>query len=139
MAEDFAEPVRQSYLMWLVAALGWRYMLLLPLAGLVSFGLTLFVVLRGKGAAQVGALLFIVPLPILVGIMGVVDGMIASYQVIAMSDTIPKPSQIALGQSMALVSALVGLMLAVPSYLLALGGITAHALLRNPPNGKGPP
>ena len=127
MAEEFAEPVRQSYLMWLISALGWKYTLLLPLAGLVAFALTLALVIRGRGAAQVGALLFIVPLPFYLGIVGVLDGVMAMYQVIAMSDTTPKPSMLAMGISMALVAGWVGMLLTVPSYLAASAGLLIRA------------
>jgi hypothetical protein len=139
MAEEFAEPVRQSYLMWFFSALGWRYTLLLPLAGLLAFVLTLLVVTRGKGAAQVGALLFIVPLPVLVGIYGVVEGLIASYQVIAMTSISPKPSAIAEGVSMSLVTIMVGMVLATPSYLLAVAGLIVRSLTRDEPPAAYPP
>lgn len=130
MAEEF-EPVRQSYLMWFFSALGWKYTLLLPLAGLLAFVLTLLVVTRGKGPAQVGALLFIVPLPVLIGIYGVVEGLIASYQVIAMSNTTPRPSQVAEGVSMSLVAVMVGMFLATPSYLAATAGLIVRSFTRD--------
>ena len=128
MAEEFAEPVRQSYLMWVVSALGWRYVVLLPLAGIVTLVLTLILLIRGRGSAQTGALLFIVPLPFYLGIVGVLDGLISSYQVIAMSQMAPKPSEVAMGISMSLVSAWVGLLLTVPSYVAASAGLLIRAL-----------
>jgi biopolymer transport protein ExbB len=53
----------------------------------------------------------------MVGLLGTVDGMVASFQVIAMSDTQPKPSQLAQGISMALITTLVGLTLAIPAVI----------------------
>jgi biopolymer transport protein ExbB len=53
----------------------------------------------------------------MVGLLGTVDGMVASFQVIAMSDTQPKPSQLAQGISMALITTLVGLILAIPAII----------------------
>jgi len=53
----------------------------------------------------------------MVGLLGTVDGMVASFQVIAMSDTQPKPSQLAQGISMALITTLVGLVLAIPAII----------------------
>jgi len=53
----------------------------------------------------------------MVGLLGTVDGMVASFQVIAMSDTQPKPSQLAQGISMALITTLVGLVLAIPAVI----------------------
>ena len=60
----------------------------------------------------------------MVGLLGTVDGMVASFQVIAMSDTQPKPSQLAQGISMALITTLVGLVLAIPA-------VIAFNLLKN--------
>lgn len=51
------------------------------------------------------------------GLLGTVDGMVASFQVIARSSTTPKPSELAQGISMALVTTLVGLWLAIPAIL----------------------
>ncbi len=53
----------------------------------------------------------------MVGLLGTVDGMVASFQVIAMSETQPKPSSLALGISMALITTLVGLVLAIPAII----------------------
>jgi hypothetical protein len=138
MAEEF-EPVRQSYLMWLFSALGWKYALLLPLAGLLTFGLTLLLVTRGKGAAQVGALLFIVPLPVLIGIFGVVEGLIASYQVIAASAVMPKPAHVAEGVSMSLVAVMLGMVLATPSFLAATVGLIVRSFIPDEPPPRIPP
>jgi biopolymer transport protein ExbB len=60
----------------------------------------------------------------MVGLLGTVDGMVASFQVIAMSSATPKPSELAQGVSMALITTLVGLWLAIPA-------IIAFNLLKN--------
>ena len=60
----------------------------------------------------------------MVGLLGTVDGMVASFMVIANSDTTPKPSLLAQGVSMALITTLVGLVLAIPA-------IISLALLKN--------
>jgi len=60
----------------------------------------------------------------MVGLLGTVDGMVQSFQVIAMSETQPKPSQLAQGILMALITTLVGLILAIPA-------IIAFNLLKN--------
>jgi biopolymer transport protein ExbB len=60
----------------------------------------------------------------MVGLLGTVDGMVQSFTVIAQSDTQPKPSQLAGGISMALITTLVGLLLAIPA-------IIAFNLLKN--------
>jgi biopolymer transport protein ExbB len=60
----------------------------------------------------------------MVGLLGTVDGMVQSFMVIAGSDTQPKPSKLAEGISMALITTLVGLVLAIPA-------IIAFNLLKN--------
>lgn len=53
----------------------------------------------------------------MVGLLGTVDGMVASFQVIARSGASPKASELAEGISMALITTLVGLVLAIPAIL----------------------
>jgi biopolymer transport protein ExbB len=60
----------------------------------------------------------------MVGLLGTVDGMVASFQVIAIAGTTPKASELAEGISMALITTLVGLVLAIPA-------IIAFNLLKN--------
>lgn len=60
----------------------------------------------------------------MVGLLGTVDGMVASFMVIAASTATPKPSVLAQGVSMALITTLVGLVLAIPA-------IISLALLKN--------
>lgn len=58
------------------------------------------------------------------GLLGTVDGMVASFMVIARSTTAPKPNQLAMGISTALITTLVGLWLAIPA-------IGAFAIFKN--------
>jgi hypothetical protein len=131
MQEDFIideAPRQMSYLEFFFGSLGWRYSFLLPMAMLVSLVLILVLVIRGKGNTLPAALILIVPLPLLVGLMGVVDGMLASFMVIASSDTTPKPSAWAEGISMCLMTAMVGILLSVPGYFLAVGGMFVRSI-----------
>jgi biopolymer transport protein ExbB len=64
----------------------------------------------------------------MVGLLGTVNGMVASFMVIASSDTTPKPSQLAQGISTALITTLVGLWLAIPAILVY--GILKNRLSR---------
>ena len=64
----------------------------------------------------------------MVGLLGTVDGMVASFKVIASSETQPKPSELAQGISTALVTTLVGLWLAIPAILVF--GIMRNRLAR---------
>ena len=60
----------------------------------------------------------------MIGLMGTVQGMISSFQVIAQSDVAPKPSELAKGISTALFTTLVGLVIAIPA-------IAAYNILKN--------
>jgi biopolymer transport protein ExbB len=60
----------------------------------------------------------------MLGLLGTVSGMVGSFQVIAQSATAPKPSELATGISQALVTTLIGIMIAIPA-------IAAFALLKN--------
>jgi biopolymer transport protein ExbB len=64
----------------------------------------------------------------MVGLLGTVDGMVASFTVIASSPTTPKPSELAAGISTALITTLVGLWLAIPAILVY--GILKNRLAR---------
>lgn len=58
------------------------------------------------------------------GLLGTVDGMVQAFDVIAHSQTSPKPAELATGIATALVTTLVGLWLAIPA-------IAAFNILRN--------
>lgn len=64
----------------------------------------------------------------MVGLLGTVDGMVVAFQVIAHSSAQPKPSELAQGISMALITTLVGLWLAIPA--IAMFGIFRNRLTR---------
>jgi len=125
---EVVEVVQQSLLKWIVTALGFPYVILLPLAGLLCFLLTLIVVSRGKGAMAAASLIFIVPVPFLVGVFAAIRGGIASYTTIATSVTVPKPSEVAAGISTALVAPMIGMLLMAPSYATAALGAFIRAL-----------
>lgn len=60
----------------------------------------------------------------MIGLLGTVQGMIASFRVIAESTVQPKPAELAAGISTALFTTLVGLFIAIPA-------IAAYNILRN--------
>jgi len=64
----------------------------------------------------------------MVGLLGTVDGMVASFEVIAKSTAQPKPSELAAGIQMALITTLVGLWLAIPA--IAIFGIMRNRMAR---------
>lgn len=132
IGKEMAEPVQMSYLRFLFQALGFRYSVLLPAVALLAFVLVLVLIIRGKGPALTGALLFLVPLPVLVGVFAAVDGMLSAFQVISMANVSPKPSEFAMGISMSLVSVFLSFLLTVPSYILATCGLIARAFSAKP-------
>ena len=64
----------------------------------------------------------------MIGLLGTVNGMVAAFQTIARTNTQPKPSDLAGGISMALITTLIGLMLAIPA--IAAFGIFRNRLAR---------
>ena len=117
-----AEPVRQSLLSWMFTALGFPYVILLPLTGVMCFVLALLIVVRGKGPMAAASLILVVHIPPLIGVFAAIQGAIASYTVIAMSAATPKPSEVAAGISTALVAPMVGMLLMIPGYATAVLG-----------------
>jgi hypothetical protein len=107
------------------------YAIVLPLAAFVCFVLTVLVVSRGKGPMAVAALILIVPVPLLIAVFAAIRGAIASYTIIAMSGSAPKPSEVAEGISTALFAPMVAMVLMAPSYAVATLGAAIRSLLTN--------
>jgi hypothetical protein len=120
------EVAQPSLIQLIVHALGPKYLVLLPLAAIIGNVLIVMAIVRWRGAASVALLMLAVPMPIITGFVGFYDGMISSMQVIAMSTTQPKPSELAEGQSTAMYSMLVGLWLSVPGFITAVIGSIVH-------------
>ena len=77
---------------------------------------------------RLGYIALIGTLSPMVGLLGTVDGMVDSFMVIASSTTQPKPAELAEGISTALITTLVGLMLAIPA--IAVFGIMRNIMAR---------
>jgi hypothetical protein len=118
----------QSLFGWMFSALGPLYMILLPLAGILSFLLALLVVTRGKGPIAGAALLLVVNVPLFVGIFSAIQGLISSYVVIAQSGATPKPFDVTAAMATALIAPLIAMLFMVPGYLVALVGSLVQAL-----------
>lgn len=121
-------PVGKSFLYWMVEALGPFYSLVIPLAGLVIFMGACLVVAMSRRPAVIAAYLVFLPLPLLIGIYGSIQGFIASYSVIAASVVTPKPSEVAAGISTGLFTSLVGLMVSFPAYFVLASGLFLRTL-----------
>jgi biopolymer transport protein ExbB/TolQ len=63
---------------------------------------------EASAQTNINLLLFVGVLSMLTGVYGYIDGIIAAYMTISMSDTTPHPSELAGAQSMALVTVLMG-------------------------------
>ena len=113
----------------MLTALGFPYVILLSLTGVLCFLLALIVVLRGKGPMAAASLVLIVHVPLLIGIFAAIQGGIASYTVIATGAAPPKPSEVAAGISTALVAPLVAMIFMIPGYATAALGAFIRCLV----------
>jgi hypothetical protein len=137
MQEDIVEPVvQQSVLMWYYSSLGLKYALALPAAGLFSFVAALLILIRGRGPFLGSGLVLAVSAPVFVGLVGTVDGVMAVYQIIGMSSSTPRASDLGHGVSMALVAMQVGLVCAFPSLALATVGSLIRSMTATEPSGS---
>lgn len=121
MSPEF-EPPQQSFLSWMLRALGYKYAWLLPLVSLVCLVLTWVVAFRARGATAGAALLLIVPVPLLIGLFAGIEHAIAALRVVATGVGSPRESQLAEGISATLVAPMVGLLLTAPGYVVATIG-----------------
>ena len=117
-----AEPLPQSLLSWATSALPEPFLLLLLLAGFVSFVLALILVTRGKGAMAAASIVLVVHVPVFIGVVAALNGAISALIVISSSQTAPKPVEIAGGVAAALVGPMLGIVLAAPGYGVAAIG-----------------
>ena len=127
IAEDLAQPVQQSRLMWMLHALGLQTVIL-PVIALVAFAVVLLLILRGKGPAMVGAILLVVPMPIYVAVLSALGTIVASGAVVALADVAPKPSEVFGGLAEIFVKIQVAILLTIPVFLLAATGLTVRAI-----------
>ena len=127
------EPVQQqTFLSWTLSALGFEYAILLALAAVLSFVLTLFVLVRGRGAMAGVALLLIVPAPLLIGIFLALQVVMNSSFIITVSPVSPRLSEVATAISAAFAPPLVGMLLMAPSYTLAFLGSVLRSFSSDP-------
>jgi len=124
---DLPPEPQHSFVIWLFRSLGIRYTVFLPFIALLAFVLAIIAVSRFKTPVLTALLLAVVPLPFFYGAMSTIDGMMASMQVISISGAVVKPSELAEGSAMCFVSLQVGLVLMLPTYLLAVGALAYRA------------
>ncbi len=120
---------QQSLLEYYYWALGLKYAIALPLAAAFSFVMTAIVVLRGRGAPAIAAILLLAPLPVYLGMMAAADGFVASGRVIALGPVAPNPAELVHGFCMAMAPISVGMFLAIPGFLVASMGMLIRSLV----------
>jgi hypothetical protein len=113
--------IGHSYAEWVIQCLG-LFGLLSMLSGLAIFiGAGLVVALARRPAVIASYMVFLL-VPLLFGILAATNGTIASFSVIALSDTQLKQSQLAGGLAEAMLPLFSALGVTIPSYLvLAIG------------------
>jgi hypothetical protein len=133
-AHDYDHPGprgRELLLSFYARSLGVFYTVVLLFSGIVAFALALLVVIRGGDYAG-PALLFIVPLPLFIGVYASLGGLIDSFTIMAMSASPPKPAEIAGGYATALVAPRVAMWCMTPAFLTALIGLIVRVFLDRP-------
>ena len=130
-------PQRQSYLMWMYQSLGLFYSFVLPMSALLVVVGAVIVVFSARRPSVIAAYLVFLPLPILIGAYATVEGMIASYSVIASTTTAPQPADAGVGYSTALFSSLLGILLTFPSFFVLSIGLFIRTILYRPAGNSG--
>jgi hypothetical protein len=129
-AQEYERPVQRSLLVWMYEALGPFYLLVLPLSGFLVFLGACLVVALSRRPAVVAAYLVFLPLPLLIGVYGTVQGFIASLSVIATAAGSPQPAEVAEGVSTGLFTSVVGLTVTFPSYFVLAIGLFLRTVFR---------
>jgi hypothetical protein len=125
--------MHQSMLQFIWSGLGYLYGPLLLVSAAVALLVTLLLVFRGRGPMAAAASVLVVNVPVLIGLFGFLEGMLQGFMVIANSTTSPRPSDVAVGVSTALVTPLAGIALSAPCYLVALIGTVVRSLRSHEP------
>ena len=116
------EPLRASLLSWIVESLSGPFTLLLLLSGVVCFVVALILVRRGKGPLAAAALVLVVHVPIFIGVFAGLYGSLNALRAVATSVGTPKPSEVAAIVVAVLLGPIVGILLALPGYAVAVVG-----------------
>jgi len=130
--------LQQDHLRWVAETLGPTYFVTMMAAAGIALLLTLVVVCCGYGSRAGTALWFLVPLPFWVGIGFMLDRMYATFSAAAIASAEPASADLFTGLSVALVGPIAGLVLMVPSYLLATLGTFARSLFADEVRAKPP-
>src|SRR4051812_17513621 len=106
-----------SLLLWLAQSVGSVGLALLLIVTMISFGLAILVISRGKSRSSGIALLAIVPMPLFAGLFLPMNGIINAATTISLSTTPVKSTEIAEGFTVMLATPLAGALFTLPVYL----------------------
>jgi len=122
------EKVGISFFEWAFQSLGFFYGVLIPLTGLLVFLGACLVVMLSRRPAVIAAYLVFLPLPMLIGVYGSVEGLIACFSMSAMPRGTPLPAEVGIGISTALFSTVAGMAVSFPSYFVLAFGLFFRTL-----------
>jgi hypothetical protein len=112
-----------SYLGWMVQAVGPFYLVVLSTLGLLLFAGGLIVVAGSRRPGVIAACLAFVPLPLLISLVGMLHGMTSAFSVIAVSGVTPQPGHVYAGTGEALVFPFLGLCATIPGLVVLASGL----------------
>lgn len=124
-----AEPVQQSFLSWMMESVGPVYLIVLVLLGLLLLIGGSIVVLASRRPGVIAACLAFVPLPLLIGLLGMLQGMLQSFSIVATSSVQPKPSELAAGYSAAMMTPLLAIAVTIPGLLVLATGLLVRSII----------
>ncbi|TWU59524.1 hypothetical protein V7x_56020 [Crateriforma conspicua] len=107
-----------SFVSWLVNSLGLLYGTLLYVSGLAAFYISVRYSWRASTASQLAALIPFSLLPGFIGIVGLLHGYVSVFQILALSGTFPKPSDLHHAHATVLICPLVGLAFSLVSFAI---------------------
>lgn len=125
---EYGVPPPQSTLSWFLDALGPFYLVTLPLLGLLLLVGGLFVVFASRRPRVIASCLLFVPLPLLLGLQGMLQGMLRSFTNASAPETSQLIADVARSFSSAMVVPLVALLVTLPGYLVLATGLLARSL-----------
>jgi len=121
-------PVRHNMMTWMINALGPIYGLAIPLAGLAVFVGSCLVVALSKRPAVIASFLVFLPLPVLIGVFGSVQGVISAFATVSGGGAEVPGDIVAACFATALFTTFLGLIVSGPSYLVLAFGLFFRTL-----------
>ncbi len=118
---ELIEPVQQSFLSWIIESISVPFTLLLLLSGIACFVTALILVRRSKGPMAAAALVLVVHIPLFIGVLAALFGVLHALRTIATS-TAPRPTDYAAGVSAVLFGPIAGIAMSAPGYAVAVIG-----------------